>query len=90
MGRGKAWSAYELQRLEEAASWNYEHGLTEQREHVSRLPQLAVELGRSYSAVKSMASRRGFKSFRKARVKQSPKRRKAAGILRPQQERAHE
>ena len=29
----------------------------------------AVDLGRSYSAVKCMASRRGFKSFRKARVK---------------------
>ena len=73
MGRGKAWSAYELQRLEEAASWNHEHGLTEQREYVSRLPQLAVELGRSYSAVKCIASRRGFKSFRKARVKQQQK-----------------
>lgn len=70
MGRGKAWSEYELQRLEEAASWNHEHGLTEQREHVSRLPQLAGELGRSYAAVKCMASRRAFKSFRKARVKQ--------------------
>ena len=73
MGRGKAWSAYELQRLEKAASWNHEHGLTAQREHVSRLPQLAVELGRSYSSVKCMASRRGFKSFRKARVKQQQK-----------------
>ena len=65
MGRGTAWSAYELKRLEEAARCNKELGLTEQREHVSRLPQLAKELGRSYAATKIMASRRGFRSFRK-------------------------
>ena len=71
MGRGKAWTKKEDARLQAVAQENRDAGISylggydarKARCRVARLKDLAAEMGRSYQAVLSRASKCGYQSF---------------------------